>query len=142
MSLLKRLIVTLTFVGLVTCNFLTITNARFHEYAYDLLSYVPYEGLLENSPIKKIKAAKVAVHSVSNRITKRIIKNVGINVGSVVAEAVPFIGTATILVVTGLDIKDGCDNIRDAQEILKTLEIEDAENNENKVCGLELPKLD
>ena len=139
MTTLKRIGLTITFIGLIISNFLSITNAHFHEYLYDLLSQVPYENLLQNSPIKKIKAAKVAVHSVSNRITKRIVKNVAKNVGSVVLESVPFLGTATVVAVTILDVKDGCDNARDIQEILKTLEIEDSENEEDNVCGIKFP---
>ena len=139
---MKNISISVIILALLSTNFLSITNARFHESLYDLISLLPYDSFLKNSLINKVRANKSVVHAVSNRIIKRTVKNVATNVGSVVAESIPFIGPATILVVTALDIKDGCDNVHDMQEIDKAFGIEDIENNDVSVCGLKLPKLD
>ncbi|MEI6268459.1 MAG: hypothetical protein WCP01_06225 [Methylococcaceae bacterium] len=138
---MKKISIAAIILALLTTNFLSITNARFHEYLYDLISILPYDSLLKNSLINKVKSTKSLVHTVSNRIIKRTAKNVATNVGSIAAESIPFLGPATILVVTALDIKDGCDNVHDIQEIDKALGIEDVENNEDSVCGIKLPSI-
>lgn len=139
---MKNISIAAIILALLSTNFFSITNARFHESLYDLISLLPYDSFLKNSLINKVRSNKSVVHAVSKRIIKRTVKNVATNVGSVVAESIPFIGPATILVVTALDIKDGCDNVHDMQEIDKAFGIEDIENNDVSVCGIKLPTLD
>ena len=133
---MKKISIAAIILALLTTNFLSITNARFHEYLYDLISILPYDSLLKNSLINKVKSTKSLVHTVSNRIIKRTVKNVATK-----EESMLFLGPATSLVVKS-EIKDLCENIHDMQEIDKAFGIEYIENNDDSVCRIKLHKLD
>ena len=47
-----------------------------------------------------------------------------------------------MIAVTALDVKDGCDTVRDINEISKSLEIESIDDTENSVCGMKVPTAD
>ncbi len=152
-------------IGLMTTNFLSITSAPFHASVYQLISNFPYEALLKNSPMMKQKLieiesqkilkqnqeliSKLNAHQaalgrarhVTQRIVKRTAKNVATNVGSIIGEALPYVGVASIIGVTALDIKDGCDTVRDVNEMISLLEIEPIEDDESRVCGTKVPTL-
>ncbi len=147
--ILKRTIHSTVILALLTTNILSITSGAFHGFMYKLLSHVPYEAFLSNSPIKqnealktRLEAHRVKVKNVSQRIVKRTVRNVTTNVSSVVAETIPIVGVATVIAVTALDVKDGCDTVRDINEISKSLEIESIDDTENSVCGMKVPTTD
>ena len=110
---MKNISISVIILVLLSANYLSITNASFHESFYDLLSLIPYDSLLKNSPLNKLKSTKSVVHTVSNRIIKRTVKNVVTK-----EESMPFLGPVMILVVRK-EIKDGCDTVHDMQEINK-----------------------
>jgi hypothetical protein len=58
-------------------------------------------------------------------------------VSSVAGEAIPFIGTAIIVGVTALDIRDACATMEDVNALNSAFghEMED----QNKVCGMHVP---
>jgi hypothetical protein len=144
--ILKRTSLATVILALLTTNILSITSGTFHGVMYKLLSHVPYEAFLNNSPIKqnealktKLEAHKVRVKNVSERIVKRTARNVTTNVSSIVGEAIPYVGIATVIAITALDVKDGCDTVRDINEMSKSLEIESIDDTENSVCGMKVP---
>ena len=96
--------------------------------------------LLRKQQLQKTKLAKA--RSVSSRIAKRTAKNVTRNVSSVVAESIPYLGVAVVVSVTALDVKDGCNTVRDVNEIINTLDPEGLTHDESEVCGVKLPSSD
>ena len=44
-----------------------------------------------------------------------------------------------MIAITALDVKDGCDTVRDINEMSKSLEIESIDDTENSVCGMKVP---
>jgi hypothetical protein len=147
--ILKRTINATVILALLTTNILSITSGAFHGVMYKLLSHVPYEAFLINSPIKqnealktRLEAHRVKVKNVSQRIVKRTARNVTTNISSVVGEAIPYVGVITVIAVTALDVKDGCDTVRDINEMSKSLEIESIDDTENSVCGMKVPTAD
>ena len=144
--ILKRISLATVILALLTTNILSITSGAFHGVMYKLLSHVPYEAFLNNSPIKqnealktRLEAHRVKVKNVSERIVKRTARNVTTNVSSIVGEAIPYVGIATVIAITALDVKDGCDTVRDINEMSKSLEIESIDDTENSVCGIKVP---
>jgi len=53
--ILKRTSLATVILALLTTNILSITSSAFHGVMYKLLSHVPYEAFLNNSPIKQRK---------------------------------------------------------------------------------------
>jgi hypothetical protein len=153
-------------IALLATNVISITSSPFHEALYKLLSHIPYEELLNNSPTKKQRQiaaenqkllkqnqeliAKSSIHrerliktrDVSQRIAKRTAKNVATNVTSVAGEAMPYLGAALVVTVTVADVIDGCDTVRDVNEILRILEVELIDDYESEVCGMKVPSVD
>ncbi len=85
----------------------------------------------------KVHKAKL----LTNKVVKRTVRNVATNASSVALESVPFIGMSTILMVTAMDIKDGCDTIKDTNQLLLLLEDNAHTVDENTLCSLALPSL-
>ena len=144
--ILKRTIHATLILALLATNILSITSGAFHGVMYKLLSHVPYDAFLNNSPIKqnealktRLEAQRLKVKNVSQRIVKRTARNVTTNVSSVLGEAIPYLGVATVIAVTALDVKDGCDTVRDINEMSKSLEIDSIDDTENSVCGMKVP---
>ena len=147
--ILKRISLATVILALLTTNILSITSGTFHGVMYKLLSHDPYEAFLNNSPIKqnealktRLEAHRVKVKNVSERIVKRTARNVTTNVSSIVGEAIPYVGIATVIAITALDVKDGCDTVRDINEISKSLEIESIDDTEISVCSMKVPTVD
>jgi hypothetical protein len=153
-------------VALLATNVLSITSTTIHDSLYDLLSHIPYEGLLNNSPIKKQRqievdnqklrkqnqelisklhahrATLIRARTVSQNIAKRTAKNVAANVASIPGEAVPYLGTALVGAVTISDVLDGCATVRDVNEMLRILEADPIDDHESEVCGMKVPGVD
>jgi hypothetical protein len=159
---MKNFLLSAIISSLVATNILSITNSAFHEKLFNLATHIPYSGLLKNSPIIKQKKLveelskeqlmrkqllnKIGkTRDISKRIVKRISRNLAYNVTSAVGEAVPLLGTSLIIAVTVADVKDGCDTVRDINEITSLLEMEAIDENkagENEVCGIKVPSVD
>lgn len=153
-------------IVLLATNVLSITSTTIHDSLYDLLSHIPYEGLLNNSPnksrrqieadnqklrkqnqelISKLhahRATLVRARAVSQSIAKRTAKNVAANVASIPGEAVPYLGTALVGTVTIGDVLDGCATVRDVSEMLRILEVDPIDDHEREVCGMKVPNVD
>jgi DNA-binding protein H-NS len=152
-------------VALLATNILSITSSPFHEALHKLLSHIPYEELLNNSPTKKQRQIAenqkllkqnqelisksstqrerlVKTRHVSQRIVKRTAKNVATNVTSVAGEAVPYLGVGLVVTVTAADVIDGCDTVLDVNEMLRILEVEPIDDHESDVCGIKVPSVD
>lgn len=140
-----------------------ITNAKYHDGLADLFSNLPvpdfmsnskskhYEKLLnENKRLKKknkillneekLRTIKIKrAQNITRKIIFRTTKNVSLNLSSVFAESVPYIGIGAILAVTASDVYDGCETIKESNELLTLLNTDGLKKQENKICGLRIP---
>jgi len=147
-----RIVSTLSIVFLLVSNLLSITNEKFHNTLYDLLSHLPYEGLLSQSKHNKqierdklrakernakINRAKV----LSKNIVGRTTKNAVLNASSVLGESVPFLGVGLIVAVTVSDLTTACETIADTNELLTILEEKEMTGEQASVCGMKVPSI-
>ena len=163
-SVERTILVSIIFLLFAT-NILSITSNPVHEKLYKLLSYVPYQSLLNDSPAKKLlkiadenqmllkqnqeliaksaahRSALIRARSITQGIARRTVKNVVKNVTSVAGEAVPYLGAALVVTVTAADVSDGCENIRDVNAIVRTLEVDSIDDYESEVCGMKVPSV-
>ena len=93
-----------------------------------------------NRLLTKRHTAKLnKINVVSKRIMIRTVRNVGINVASIPAEVIPWLGIASVVGVTAMDIHDGCSTMKDINELLG---VDEMDNGAHKVCGYEVPSID
>ena len=84
---------------------------------------------------------KKQVGGLTKKIGTRTGRSVVRSVGSIPAEAIPYIGPFAIVAVTGLEIKDACATMKDLRELNRLLDTgEDIDTG--TVCGIEVPDLD
>lgn len=163
---LKSALIVVMLMALLAGNVLLVTSSSFHTLASSLLERLPIPGLLDNSISRKQKKLeaegkvlqienqklvaerearlKRASHArnVSRDVAKRTARNVGANLASMVGEATPYLGIGLVVASTALDVKDGCDTMRDVNEILQTLEEDQGMEDLNTVCGAKVPTVE
>lgn len=88
----------------------------------------------ENRVSKAFKARQV-----SRDIAKRTVRNVTANLGSMIAEATPYLGIGVVIASTAMDAKDGCDTMRDINKILNILDETQGLEDLSQVCGVTVP---
>lgn len=159
----KRFIYVSVIIGLISTNVMSITNAGFHDFLSGLFSNVPISNFMsqskanqvktlskENKQLKKqnsnfkkkekiqrIKLAKA--HRITRNVAIRTAKNVTLNVTSIVGESVPFLGVGLIVAVTAMDVYNGCETIKDTNELLNLMGFDGVTDEENTVCGINVP---
>lgn len=85
-------------------------------------------------------AVRRAVKSTISTIRARTVKVAAVNVGSVFGESIPFWGAAVVVGVTGYELKNSCDTMRDLDALETKLLGEDTESAAAvEVCGREVP---
>ena len=150
---LKRVITILAFLGLITLNVLTLASSTIHGLLYGALSSIPIASmseLLTNSPTEKNKRAtselkkkntaiKQKVKVTTSSIKKRTAKTVAVNVGSMFTEALPYIGIATIIGATTYEVSAACMNMKEIDDLLKSIEIEENSSETHNICGQDIP---
>lgn len=109
----------------------TIQNLQ-EELADPLSQRVVYRG-------EKI-AVRDAVDSTANRISKRAVVTSSRSVGSMAAEAIPYIGVAAIVGVTAMELKDLCDTLKDIGELQRAISPEKSlDEKQRLVCAMRVP---
>ncbi|WP_372881391.1 hypothetical protein [Psychromonas sp.] len=153
-------------VALISTNILSLTNAKFHDFLYGVLSHIPNTELLQHSKSKKfqslsaenerlrkqnakfqktdrLRRVKLArSHKIFKRIARRTAANVSLNVSSVLVEAIPYAGIAAIIATTSADVYTGCETIKDTNRLMKILDGDVMTEEEIQVCGITLPSED
>lgn len=85
-------------------------------------------------------AINEAVDITADRISKRAVKTASRELGSMAGEALPYFGTAVIVGVTALELKDLCDTLKDMSELkLAFNPSAETSDDETKVCSLRVP---
>jgi hypothetical protein len=88
----------------------------------------------------QIKASHRAtrVQAISRRIARRLVRNTAMNVSSIPAEAIPWVGTALVVSITTMDIKDACDTMADINAIARELELNEHQAEARAICGYQI----
>ena len=85
-------------------------------------------------------ALKKAVAQTSEQIGKRSARSAARNVASMPGEAIPWIGTAVIVGVTSLEIRDLCLTMKDMTELQRAFDPSFTTNDDDlKVCAVKVP---
>lgn len=126
-------------VILLVSNVLTLTSGVFNT----MLSS-GFAGLtgIQTLAEKRSKSVK----KISSKIVKRTIKTSKRSLMSLPLEAIPYLGVATLLTMTGLELKAACDNINDIDAMnhemgYAKVETED-ELDIRLICNPDIPSLD
>ena len=81
-----------------------------------------------------------AVGDTVERISKRTVVGSSRNVTAVFAESIPMVGAGVAIAVTGYELKDGCDNLKDLRELELSINPSIAYSEDTQVvCGREVP---
>jgi hypothetical protein len=81
-----------------------------------------------------------AVVETADAISNRARKSAAREMGSMAGEALPYLGTAVIVGVTAMELKELCDTIRDMNELKRAFNPElDPEEGATTVCSMEVP---
>ncbi len=150
---LKRIFTLLVFLGLISLNVMSLASSAVHAFLYGALSSIPIAAMAEllvNSPTEKNKRAtselkkkntaiKQKVKVTTSSIKKRTAKTVAVNVGSMFTEALPYIGIATIIGATTYEVSAACMNMKEIDDLLKSIEIEENSSEAENICGQEIP---
>jgi len=81
-----------------------------------------------------------AVMTASKRLALRSATNAARNASSVVAEALPVVGTAVMLGVTAWDLRDACETLKDLNELNSVFD--HPREDYTQVCGMKVPTKD
>ena len=81
-----------------------------------------------------------AVMKTSKRLALRSATNAARNASSVVAEALPVFGTAFMLGVTALDLRDACETLKDLNALNSVFD--HPQEDYTQVCGMKVPSKD
>lgn len=85
-------------------------------------------------------AIKEAVDTTADRITKRAVATSTREVSAMAGEAMPYIGTAVIVGVTALELKDLCDTLKDMEELKRAFDPTLQRSEEQvTVCAMKVP---
>lgn len=84
-----------------------------------------------------------AVEDTVERISKRTVNRSARNVTAVFAEAIPLVGIGVVVGVTGLELRDSCNTLKDLKELeLSFNPAAAAMGDVQQVCGMEVPSRD
>ena len=148
LTIIRKGITVLIIIGLLTSNGKILFSASFYGALYgSLFDVVPFQWH-KNSLHEKwstnnaqLKSIETKTKKIANRVSKRTIRNITTNLAAVPAESIPFLGMATILAITAMDLKGACDDMKDMDELKGIFSTSDGEKAD-KVCGLRVPSKD
>ena len=152
---IKRLLLTVTLLGLLVTNILTLTNAAFNTAISGLLgsalgvktvsSLLQGKLAAQDKALKSQKAKalkhKAATRKFGKRLAVRTRKVAAKSIAAIPAEAIPFIGVALLVADTSYELYAACQSIKDLDTLYAELEIADETNEDtmHTVCNPELP---
>jgi hypothetical protein len=152
----KRLIITASFLALISTNILTLTSTEFNAAVSGLMGTAlgirPVSSLMQSKitsqdkAIKKHKATtlkrKAATRKFGTRHATRTKRVAAKSIAAIPAESIPFIGVAVIIADTEYELYAACETVRDQDQLYADLGMEDEvqEDAMHSVCEPELPE--
>jgi hypothetical protein len=151
----KRLILTASFLALITTNILTLTSTAFSAALSGLMgtalgirtvsSMMQTKLTSQDKAIKKHKAItlkrKAATRKFGTRLTTRTKRVAAKSIAAIPAESIPFIGVAVIIADTGYELYAACETVRDLDQLYSDLGMADGTPDDvmHSVCDPALP---
>lgn len=151
----KRLLLTITFLGLITTNILTLTNAAFNTVLSGLIGTTlgvrTVSGMMQtkiasqDKTLKKQAAVqakrKAATRKFGTRLASRTKRVAAKSIAAIPAEAIPFLGIAVLIADTGYELYAACETMRDLDELYSELNMsqETPEDAMHTACNPDLP---
>jgi hypothetical protein len=91
------------------------------------------------SAIAKIEKTALSTKDAATKVKARLTRVVARNTAAVPAESVPYLGIASTLAVTALDLYDACETLKDINKLLKDTDLPE---QSTEICGQKLPTKD
>lgn len=152
----KRLLLTASFLVLITSNMLTLTNTAFNAAVSGLMgtalgvrtvsSALQSKVNRQDKAIKKHKATalsrKAATRKFGRRLASRTKRVAAKSIAAIPAESIPFIGVAVLIADTGYELYAACETVRDLDHLYSQLGMDEEapENMMRSVCDPDLPR--
>ena len=151
----KRLLLTASFLALITTNLLTLTNTAFNAALSVLMgtalgvrtvsSMMQTKLASQDKAIKEQAAVqakrKAATRRFGTRLASRTKRVAAKSIASIPAEAIPFLGVAVLIAATGYELYAACETMRDLDLLYSELGLqqETSGNAIRTVCNPGLP---
>jgi hypothetical protein len=151
----KRLIITASFLTLITTNILSLTSTAFNAALSGLMgtalgirtvsSMMQSKIVSQDKTIKKHKATtinrKAATRRFGTRLATRTKRVAAKSIAAIPAESIPFIGVAVLIADTGYELYAACETVRDLDQLYADLGMVDEVPDDamSGVCDPELP---
>ena len=151
----KRLIITASFLALITTNILAFTSTAFNAAVSGLVgtalavrtvsSMMQTKLASQDKAIKKQAAVqakrKAATRKFGTRLASRTKRVAAKSIAAIPAEAIPFLGVAVLIADTGYELYAACETVKDLDELYSDLGMTDEipDDAMHSVCDPELP---
>ena len=151
----KRLLLTASFLALLTTNILTLTNTAFNAALSGLVgaalgvrtvsSMMQSKLASQDKAIKKHKATalkrKAATRKFGTRLVSRTKRVAAKSIAAIPAEAIPFIGVAVLIADTGYELYAACETVTELDQLYVDLGMEGETPDDvmHSVCDPQLP---
>jgi hypothetical protein len=152
----KRLLLTASFLALITTNILTLTSTAFNAAVSGLMgtalgvrtvsSVIQSKIASQDQAIKKHKATalkrKAATRKFGTRLANRTKRVAAKSIAAIPAESIPFIGVAVLIADTGYELYAACETIGDLDQLYLDLGMGDETPDDvmHDVCDPKLPE--
>jgi hypothetical protein len=131
----KRLLLTASFLALITTNIHTLTSTAFNAAVSGLMgtalgirtvsSMMQTKLTSQDKAIKKHKATtlkrKAATRKFGTRLATRTKRVAVKSIAAILAESIPFIGVAVLIADTGYELYAACETVRDLDQLYADL---------------------
>jgi membrane protease subunit (stomatin/prohibitin family) len=151
----KRLLLTVSFLALITTNILAFTSTAFNAAVSGVMGTAlgvrTVSGMMQskissqNKSIKKqatVQAKhKAATRKFGARLASRTKRVAAKSIAAIPAESIPLVGIAVLIADTSYELYAACETVRDMDQLYKELGIEDETPNDamHSVCDPQLP---
>jgi hypothetical protein len=151
----KRLLLTATFLALITTSILTLTHTAFKAALSGLMgtalgirtvsSMMQTKLATQDKAIKKHQSAtikrKAAARRFGTRLASRTRRVAAKSIVAIPAESIPFIGVAVLIADTGHELYAACETVRDLDQLYAELGMADETPDDvmHSVCDPQLP---
>lgn len=151
----KRLLLTASFLALITTNILTLTHTAFNAALSGLVgaalgvrtvsSIMQSKLASQDKAIKKHKTTaikrKAATRKFGTRLTNRTKRVAAKSIAAIPAESIPFIGVAVLIADTGYELYAACETVTDLDMLYEELGMtyETPDDVMHSVCDPQLP---
>jgi hypothetical protein len=84
-----------------------------------------------------VMVANSAGKKLSSSLARRISRNASRNVSAMAGTSIPYIGVGVLVAMAELDVKDGCDGLKELNEMNRAMGLD--REDESRVCAMQVP---